>query len=461
MVDNLSLRKVFKKLIEKFGGENLYADFCYLKSSEISINIDKINVDIDKSSDEGIKMRVWDGEKFLEFGQSSFEKRDIEENFINLVKTAKGNVISDGMKLDIDTESVEKSFVPEVSGESVSLENLVEKMKVLRDRILNFSEDVVNARVVFFEEDEETIFVNKHKNLYQKIPLKTLVVVAFVKAEDGSMRTAYKSFVSNDYDIFGRADKKFSVFTDEIVNLRKAKKLKGGKYKVILSPKLTGLLAHESFGHGMEADTMMKDRALASEWTGKRIGSENVNIVDYPAVSGKHGEFFFDHEGNFARKTYLVKNGVINEPMADVYSKSRLDLKFSANARFESFDHKTYTRMSNTYFEAGEENVEDMISRVEDGILITSTSGGMEDPKGWGVQIQGNFGQRIKNGKLVDEFYDGFALTGFLPDIIKNISGISKEFEIDGGGKCGKGHCEWVRVSEGGPYLLIDEVILG
>ena len=117
--------------------------------------------------------------------------------------------------------------------------------------------------------------------------------------------------------------------------------------------------------------------------------------------------------------------------------------------------------MSNTYFEAGDKSVEELIAGVKEGIFVTDSMGGMEDPKSWGVQIQGCFGQKIRNGKLVEEFYDGFSLTGFLPDIMKNIKGISSEVEIEGGGSCGKGHKEWVRVSEGGPYMQIDGVILG
>ncbi len=208
---------------------------------------------------------------------------------------------------------------------------------------------------------------------------------------------------------------------------------------------------------------MMKQRALASNWIGKKIGSSQINIVDYPAMKNKNGEFYFDHEGNLAKKIYLVKDGIIQDPIADSYSKVKLNLKTSSNGRFESFDHKAYARMSNTYFEGGKENktVQDLISKIDDGIFVFSANGGMEDPKNWSVQIQGCSGQRIKNGKLVDEFYDGFSLTGFLPDIIGSVEGMTKEIEIEGGGSCGKGHKEWVRVSEGGPYMLVREVILG
>jgi hypothetical protein len=44
-----------------------------------------------------------------------------------------------------------------------------------------------------------------------------------------------------------------------------------------------------------------------------------------------------------------------------------------------------------------------------DGIISFDGRGrGMEDPKGWGVQIQGNTAQRIKNGKLEENHGRGF-----------------------------------------------------
>lgn len=464
-MDKLQLQNLFEVLNKKAKKENFYSDFNYFSKSDTRINIDKSNTDINKDNDLGIKIRIFDGAKFLESATSSLDENVISSLFDELLNSAKKNsiLIDEKIDLNLNTDKIDKDFKVNIEKDinSINLEDKVILLKDIRDKILSYSDNVINARILLVEELETNYFVNEYKKLSQEIPEIIFVMVGFVNCDDGIIRTVYESFVSNDLNVLDRGIDNFDKFTKKIDNVKKAKKLVGGKYKAILSPKLSGLLAHESFGHGMEADTMMKDRALASEWIGKKIGNDEVNIVDYPNITGKHGQFFFDHEGNLAKKTYLVENGIINEPMADLYSKTRLGLKNSSNSRFESFDHKNYTRMSNTYFEAGSSNLNEMILQVEDGILILDSSGGMEDPKGWGVQIQGNFGQRILNGKLVDEFYDGFTLTGFLPDIVKNISAISNEIEIEGGGSCGKGHKEWVRVSEGGPYLLVKEVILG
>ncbi len=460
-----NLKSIAKEIVNSIHDKGLYSDFNYINQKELKIVIDKENTSINKDCDKGVKIRLWDGEKFLESATTLLSKEGLKSVASGLIERYEmsKHEIKSPKKLKVDNDIVEKDFERklEKSFESLSLEEKTDKLMRIKDDILKIDDDVVNVRVIMSEQTENHIFVSNSKTLSQKISLGKIAMVAFVKCEDGTNRMVFKSLVDDDLKIFDKAYDSFEEFREDVPNMKKAKKLKGGKYKVLLSPKITGLLAHESFGHGMEADTMMKERALASEWIGKKIGDDNINIVDCPQIAGKHGEFYFDYEGNIAKKTYLVKNGVIKDPMADLYSKTELDLENSFNSRFESFDHKHYTRMSNTYFEPADESYKDMLKEIDDGIYVNGSAGGMEDPKGWGVQIQGCSGQRIKNGKLVDEFYDGFALTGFLPDIIKNISGVSKEFEIEGGGFCGKGHKEWVRVSEGGAYLKIDEVVLG
>jgi TldD protein len=85
----------------------------------------------------------------------------------------------------------------------------------------------------------------------------------------------------------------------------------------------------------------------------------------------------------------------------------------------------------------------------------------MEDPKGWGIQIQGILAERIQNGKLTGELFTNITMTGYLPTILNNIKMIANDLEVKGTGRCGKQHKEWVRVSEGGPHMLIEEVELG
>ena len=47
------------------------------------------------------------------------------------------------------------------------------------------------------------------------------------------------------------------------LKLTKAEKLAPGRYKIISGPDVTGVIAHEAFGHTQEGDTWMKGRSIA------------------------------------------------------------------------------------------------------------------------------------------------------------------------------------------------------
>jgi TldD protein len=110
--------------------------------------------------------------------------------------------------------------------------------------------------------------------------------------------------------------------------------------------------------------------------------------------------------------------------------------------------------MTNTFFGSGETPLEELIGMVYQGIYIPKVSSGMEDPKGWGIQVSGHYGFEIKNGKLTDKMYAPVGLTGYVPDVLDSISAVSNDFDLSGG-YCGKGTKETVPVTDGGPHLLM------
>ena len=40
-----------------------------------------------------------------------------------------------------------------------------------------------------------------------------------------------------------------------------------------------------------------------------------------------------------------------------------------------------------------------------------------------------------------------------MPDLLKSVTMMSAAPELSGSGYCGKGYKEWVKVSDGGPYM--------
>ena len=109
--------------------------------------------------------------------------------------------------------------------------------------------------------------------------------------------------------------------------------------------------------------------------------------------------------------------------------------------------------MTDTFFEGGKDTVEDMIGSISYGYLLENASSGMVDPKNWGIQCIVNIAREIKDGKLTGRIFSPIILTGYVPDLLKSISMMSKNVVLAGGGFCGKGSKEWVKVSDGGPYI--------
>ena len=44
-------------------------------------------------------------------------------------------------------------------------------------------------------------------------------------------------------------------------------------------------------------------------------------------------------------------------------------------------------------------------------------------------------------------------MTGYVPDLLGSVTMVSRDRKVFGSGYCGKGHKEWVKVADGGPYL--------
>ncbi len=232
-----------------------------------------------------------------------------------------------------------------------------------------------------------------------------------------------------------------------------AKPITPGVYDVITDPSITGLIAHEAFGHGVEMDQFVKDRALARQYVGKYVASPICNMRDGAAATLSAASYFFDDDGVLAGDTQIIKDGILLTGISDLASATQLGTAPTGNGRRQSSRRKAYSRMTNTFFEPGSSKLEDMIASIDHGYMLFETNNGMEDPKNWAIQCVAQYGIEIVGGKLTDNYVSPVVMSGYVPDLLKSISMVSDDFSCIGAGMCGKGYKEWVRVSDGGPAL--------
>ena len=233
-----------------------------------------------------------------------------------------------------------------------------------------------------------------------------------------------------------------------------AKAPPAGETDVILDPGVTGTFAHESFGHGTEADQFVRDRSYLKPILGQVVGPDTLTIVDDGSFPGGWGMVFADDEGHPGHKTPLIERGRFVGALHDRETAAALGTKATGNTRRADFLSRAFVRMTNTYVAGGDRSLDELVGDVQDGVLLEHWTSGMEDPLGGQMQLKVKKGHRIEHGRVTD-LVGAMALSGKVLDFLKGIRGIEKSRTIEiEPGFCGKGHGDYLPVGSGGVHLL-------
>jgi TldD protein len=343
----------------------------------------------------------------------------------------------------------------EIPPESLTLQEKTERIRDLHGRIRSLDQRLINVRLDYLERNEFSVFVSETADLAQRVQRIRLYVLLVVADDEGNRRYDLTTKAgTGGWELLAFSDEELDKLVEDVLSLLDAERIEPGEYTVVTSPGVTGTIVHESFGHGVETDMFLKGRAQAAAYVGKAIGSPLVNVVDDPSLTSEFGSYAFDDEGWLAGPTTVVRNGVFQRGISDMYSAHALGIPRSANGRRQDYSRKTYARMSNTFFEAGNTPVEDIFFQVDDGVYLEKWQSGMEDPLGWGIQVICRMAKEIKKGRLTGRVFSPVGMSGYVPDVLQSIRAVGDDFVIDGG-TCGKGHKEHVLVGSGGPHLLM------
>ena len=349
---------------------------------------------------------------------------------------------------------MEKDFLRESDFENYTDEYLLSRCKEMVEKLASLDEKVLNAMTMIMPYSVSKLFVSKNRTLTQHYGWAN--ALSMLIYNDGKM--AQPRYVSDSYllsEVLEDMKKAPDVLIDLARHLAKAEPIKPGVYDVITDSSITGLIAHEAFGHGVEMDQFVKDRALAKNYIGKYVASPITNMHDGAAATLSVASYFFDDDGVLAHDTQIIKDGILVAGLSDLVSAEQLGTEPTGNGRRESYKRKAYSRMTNTFFEPGKDKLEDMIASVKHGYMLFETNNGMEDPKNWQIQCTAEYGIEIVDGKLTENYVSPVVMSGSVPELLKSISMISDNFKVGGFGHCGKGYKEWVRVSDGGPELKV------
>jgi len=446
------LKPILRELVEQLERELPYAAALVLRHRGLSIDVDDRAQSVDERPPAaGAVFTVFNGLFFEEAATSDLRPEALRAAARRLMSSARaragGHEIDAGRPGDRQFETACQR-----DPEAMPLQERFQAIVDLQGRARAIDSGLVACRASYGETIEDGLFVNRARALSQRV-IRVRGSITYV-ASDGS-QSASDWVTTGGTGGFERCqldDDRLAELAQETRDLLEADQVEPADYTVVVDGSTAGTVAHESFGHGVELDMFVKDRALAEQFVGKRVGSELVNIHDDPSLPGGFGSYFFDHEGQAASPTHVVRDGVFERGISDLMSATELGVERSANGRRQDFSRKTYARMSNTFFGRGDATVEELIGGVSRGYLLQKLTHGMEDPKGWGIMLGCRLGREIRDGQLSGKIVAPVGITGYVPDVLGSVDGVASDFVTRPGG-CGKGHKEYVPVSTGGPHI--------
>ncbi len=222
---------------------------------------------------------------------------------------------------------------------------------------------------------------------------------------------------------------------------------KGGSFPCIVGPRVIGVLAHEALGHLAEADLTIQSAFNGK--LGEVVASEGVNMIDDGTLSNVVGTSQYDDEGVQTSRVDIIKDSVLSELLTNREYAKKIGQRCTGNARAESYLYPPIIRMRNTYFDRGDNSMDELLEGIKFGYYCVDFRGGQAQMNAsFQVGIQEAY--EIVNGEIGRPVMD-LSISGIATDSLFKIEGIEKKDFPWEAGRCGKGQEAFI--ASGGPHI--------
>ena len=189
------------------------------------------------------------------------------------------------------------------------------------------------------------------------------------------------------------------------------------------APVASSLLGH--FISAISGGALYRKASFLLDHLDKKIFPEFVRIHEQPLIVGGMGSAAFDGEGVATSARDIVSDGILRGYVLGSYSARRLDMQTTGNAG----------GVHNLTIDTGDQNLEQMISSIDEGFLVTELIGfGINNVTG--DYSRGAAGLWIENGEIAYPVEE-VTVAGNLKDIFQNIAAIGNDLDPRRSTRCG------------------------
>lgn len=242
-----------------------------------------------------------------------------------------------------------------------------------------------------------------------------------------------------------------------LVNLG-ARPCPSGQMPVVIGNGFGGVIFHEACGHLLETTSVAKKASVFHDQMGEMIAHPCVNAVDDGTIAHAWGSINIDDEGMATQRTQLIKNGRLTSFLVDRIGSEQTGFARTGSGRRESYRYAPASRMRNTFIEAGNDNLDDMIASMDRGIYAARMGGGSVLPGTGEFNFAVTEGYYVENGKIQYPV-KAATLISTGPKVLQQISMVGSDFAL-ACGMCGSVSGA-VPTTVGQPALKVNQILVG
>jgi predicted Zn-dependent protease len=227
---------------------------------------------------------------------------------------------------------------------------------------------------------------------------------------------------------------------------------------VVLAPAAAAVFLHEAVAHALEADVLAAGGDPRAA-IGLALGPPHLDVLDDPSSAPEPVRRTSDDEGRAVHRRWLLREGRVQEPLADAAWAALSDALSPGAGRRSGRHALPGPRSTHLELVPGATSEADLLAAAEGGLLLPAAGRGSLDPRTGTFRLAFPFAQRIRGG-AADEPLGPCRLAGTVADLLAAVVAVGDRARPAGAGWCAKGG-QKLPVWATAPAMLLEGVEVG
>ena len=408
-----------------------------MAKKELENNCDDYEIYVDESKSIDLDSR----KEELNFAKEEIEKgigiRIIKDNKIGFAFTSNMEKIAETAKQAIENSKlnkVDKNYafseiepvcdvkdVYDKKFNDLSVDESVELLKTIISHASDSGCEVTGSG--FSASAGKSLIMNSNGVSIENMETGFGMALSVTIQKEGQIATAYESTSSRFYDLDGEK------LANEVCDLAKrsldTRPVETNDYDVVLDyHAATGLL--QTFLNAFDGENVRRGRSILKDKIGSEIANPTLSVIDNPLLEKGMYSTKCDGEGSVSKQTDLIKDGVLNSFIYDIYTANKEGVESTSNGYRGSYLTTPMISPSNLEFKFSE--MKDL-SEIGNGVLTTGVLGAhTANPISGDFSVEASNAFKIENGELTDPINKAM-ISGNIFEIMKKVEGLNTEIK--------------------------------